>query len=182
VVAVFDVELSSAGAPTAVRVEVTRDGAPVSGAVVIAGADDENVTLQEASPGHYDGTLAGAHAAYSLSVDTRDGGLDGVALVAPAPQQASLSDSVKSSKLAWAPCREGNVDDVRVALIPSSNGAATYDVHTGDDGALTLPEEPLRDDAMWMRLERSSSARLGAFGIGFVHMTTMTSVASLRNR
>jgi hypothetical protein len=182
VVAVFDVELTAAGTPTAVRVQVSRNGVVVSGAAVTARAQGEKVTLVETAPGDYGGTLPGVHATYSLSVHTPEGGLDDITLAAPAPQETSFDDSSADPKLAWTPCREDSVDDVRITLIPSNANATTYDIHTADIGTMTLQAAELRDNGMWIRLERSSSATLGDDGIGFVHMTTMTAIASRQPR
>jgi hypothetical protein len=166
VVAVFEVDLLAAS--TAVRVEVSRPG---RGAVVVAGTPNEKTGLVETSPGTYEGALTGVQVAYTLSVDTSEGGLDGITLAAPAPQRAALDPS---GELQWTPCNEENVDDVRVTLM---SGESNYDVHTSDRGALTLPSDSLKGDDAWVRLERSSSARLAGNGIGFVHM-----IASVRDK
>jgi hypothetical protein len=174
VVAVFDVAVTPSATTTAVRVSLTRAGLPVTGAAVTAGTGAHKVTLTEAAQGDYTGTIDGAHPSYALSVDTAEGGVYDVQLAVPSRQHASLRPK---TQFTWTPNHESVVDDVRVTVVPSASGATSYDAHVGDVGALALPASALDDPSAFVRLERSTSLPL-AHGIGFVHVITMTSVAT----
>ena len=151
--------------PVVIEIQITRKGAPVSDATVMAGPQGKTTIAMEGEAGDYVVEDTGLAPWYEVDIATTGGAsLTNIRLQAPALHTVSIPavpSGHKPAVVKWAPNHDPAVNDVEVGVLSWQQQQTTYDQHVGDTGELTLPGTAVSSgDTVTVQVRRATSIAL----------------------